>query len=72
MQMKLHYQYGHGLSGIAENLAGIRTQTTNPSPDSDPAQLNIVDDGNGIVTIGTYTFNSTDYLAFPLGLVAGM
>ena len=70
--MKLHYQYGHGLTGIAENLAGIRSQTTSPSPDSDPAQIAIVDDGNGIITVGAYTFNASSYLAFPLGLVAGM
>lgn len=66
--MRLHRQYGQGLKDLKPTLAGgVRAQS---SPDSDPATDGVNADGTQV--INGYTFDTTSWKSFPLGVVSGL
>jgi hypothetical protein len=67
--MRLHRQYGFGLTGLRASLRGAPV-----SPDNDPANTNNspAKNADGTQTFNGVTFNPSDQRTFVLGMVAGL
>lgn len=67
MTVRLHRQYGLGLSKLAANMKGLRTSS--PNPDSDPSANGAEGD---LITINSFDIHPYDMKSLPLGMVAGL
>lgn len=68
--MRLHRQYGYGLTGIYKAASGLNVGEVRP--DDDPTNNQPKTNKDGTQTYNGVTFNPKDERTFILGAVAGL
>lgn len=67
MTVRLHRQYGLGLSNLAAGMNGLRGQS--PNPDADPSATGAEGD---FITVNSFDIHPYSWKSLPLGVVAGL
>ena len=68
--MRLHRQYGNGLSNLKTNLVNGGHHGLKQSADGDPSMNGM--NADGTIMINNYLFDTTSWKSLPLGVISGL